>query len=101
MTEQDIKNMEIPVLKKDAKVQIEIGYQEAAAIAQTFFIIAGKWDEATKNEFKTLIDKREQINNPEMITYIILDQLYRKLLQKAKDEDQVEMTKLSEAMTAK
>jgi len=83
---------QIPVIKRDAKFSIEIGYSEAAAIVNSLFIQIKAWTPKQVEDFKRIIEEKGSVTEMEHVVYTILDQLYRRILIKAKEENMLEYT---------
>ena len=93
MSEQ--QKLSIPVIKKDALVNIDISYAECGAIVNSLFSLAKGSAPMDLEEFKKLIEGGLEVKDQIQITYLILDKLYRKILEQAKKNDQIEMTEFT------
>ncbi len=89
----------IPILSKDFEGSVVLNYSEAGSIVNAIFQLASKWDEPTVNEFKRLIENREMITDPNMVIYLHLDKLYKKILACAKQQGQIEYVDISEGLS--
>jgi hypothetical protein len=92
MSENTLK---VPIVKKDAIVPIEMNYTEIACLVQGLFLIAGRWTPEQIEEFKQLLESKVTSKDPQQITYIVLDQFYRKILSKAKELDMIEYSEMT------
>lgn len=79
----------IPVLTKEAQVEITISYTEAAALINTLFSLIKTWTPEETEQFKALIEGKKAIESINHLTYVVIDGLYRKILQRAQETDQV------------
>ena len=87
--------LKVPILKKDAIINIELNYSQMGALVQSLFIFASHWDDAKRKQFQEVLEKKGKLDDPEFITYILLDQIYRNTILKAQQEDKIEMTDVS------
>lgn len=93
--EMENEKIKVPILKKDCLVNVPVTYSESASIVQAIFTIASLWDKDEVEKFKNLIEKRERIEEPNMVVYLHLDKLYKKILSAAKEADMIEYTEVS------
>lgn len=89
---ENIENLKVPVLKRDAKVTIELDYNECGAIAQTLFCLASTWDKDKIDEFQKIVSEKGKLTDISMICYVYMEKVYRNILEKAKSEDNVDYT---------
>lgn len=91
------QEQKVPILKQDAKVMVEVDFNSAGAIAQSLFVIAGKWTDEERKEFQTLLNEKKELSDISQLCYIYLDRLYRLILVEAKKTEQLEYRDLNQA----
>lgn len=87
-------NLKVPLLKKDAVVNIEFDYNKAGALVQAMMIIGGKWDKVKQSEFQDVIKNNKEVKDIEFLTYLYLDRTYREVIDIASKQDMIEFTNI-------
>jgi len=90
----------IPILKKDAKVSVDLGYSEAGALAQCIFLITSSWKTNSPEKIEDLkkaLQERTPITGLEENAFLIIDNMYKKILKQAIETNQVEYRELENA----
>ena len=84
------KPFKVPVFKEDSKIDITLSTHEISAIVQAIFMISENWNQEDVDNLKKTLEERKLLEDPRQITFVLLDGVYRRILQKGKELDLLE-----------